>query len=219
VLRAGWLFPKRVGRVGQLDPALYVPGLITQANVTALYDGEPWEDLDLSSVEPLTFDPAESPRLAAILSSFQIFVEDHRQAIWEATHSFPISKARQKAEAWAAAFYSGRKNRSSHAREKLRVWETQVLAEILQSGRCELDILLDPAFVRFPQLSEDATWFPGREALSEGRAPPSDLKTALEDCNRSAPWRTQFRTDPSAHPSLQVDRLRLKFSPKDQDQE
>jgi len=109
VLRAGWLFPKRVGRVGQLDPALYAPGLITQANVTALYDGEPWEDLDLSSVEPLTFDPAESPRLAAILSSFQIFVEDHRQAIWEATHSFPISKAKQKAEAWAAAFYSGRK--------------------------------------------------------------------------------------------------------------
>jgi len=52
-----------VGRVGQLDPALYAPGLITQANVTALYDAEPWEDLDLSSVEPLTFDPAESPRL------------------------------------------------------------------------------------------------------------------------------------------------------------
>jgi hypothetical protein len=219
VLRAGWLFPKRVGRVGQLDPALYAPGLITQANVSALYDGEPWEDLDLSSVEPLTFDPAESPRLAAIISSFQIFVEDHRQAIWEATHSFPISKAKQKAEAWAATFYSGRKNRSSHAREKLRVWEAQVLAEIRQSGCCDLDILLDPAFVRFPQLSEDTTWFPGREALAEGRVPPSDLKAALEDCDRSAPWRTHYRMDPSAHPSCQVDRLRLKFSPTDQDQE
>jgi hypothetical protein len=126
-------------------------------------------------------------RLAWILSSFQIFVEDHRQAIWEATHSFPISKAKQKAEAWAAAFYSGRKNRSSYAREKLRVWEAQGLAEIRQSGCYDLDILLDPAFVRFPQLSEDATWFPGREALAEGRVPPSDLKTAVEDCDRSAP--------------------------------
>jgi hypothetical protein len=39
VLKARWLFPKRLGHVGQLDPALYIPGLITEANVTALYDG------------------------------------------------------------------------------------------------------------------------------------------------------------------------------------
>ncbi|KAE8908322.1 hypothetical protein PF003_g7616 [Phytophthora fragariae] len=172
VLPPGWLFPKRTGRAGQLDPALYLPELITERNVTDLYLDDPWEALDLDSITPLTFDLDRCPPLATITDEFLALARDHKQAIWESTHSFPIPRSKQTAEPWAASFYSGRKNRSSHAREKFRAWEDRVFELIRRTGCCDLDILLDPVFLRFPQQSEETTWFPGREALAEGRTAP-----------------------------------------------
>ncbi|KAE8967574.1 hypothetical protein PR002_g28018 [Phytophthora rubi] len=171
VLPPGWLFPKRTGRAGQLDPVLYLPELITERNVTDLYLDDPWKVLDLDSTKPLTFDPDRCPPLATITDEFLALAKDHKQAIWESTHSFPIPRSKQTAEPWAASFYSGLKNRSSHAREKFRAWEDQVFELIRRTGCCDLVILLDRVFLRFPQQSEEATWFPGREALIEEAAP------------------------------------------------
>ncbi|KAE9036437.1 hypothetical protein PR001_g8829 [Phytophthora rubi] len=144
VLPPGWLIPKRTGRAGQLDPALYLPELITERNVTDLYLEDPWEALDLDSTQPLTFDPARCPLLTTITDEFLVLAKDHKQAIWEFTHSFPIPRSKQTAEPWAASFYSGRKNRSSHAREKFRAWEDRVFELIRWTGCCDQDILLDP---------------------------------------------------------------------------
>ncbi|KAE8991305.1 hypothetical protein PR002_g20890 [Phytophthora rubi] len=172
VLPPGWLFPKRTGRTGQLDPALYLPELVTEHNVTDLYLDDPWEVLDLDSIKPLTFDPARCPPLTTISDEFLALAKDHKQAIWESTHSFPIPRSKQTVEPWASSFYSGRKNRSSHVREKFRAWEDRVFELIRRTGCCDLDILLDPVFLRFLQQSEEAIWFPGREALAEGRPLP-----------------------------------------------
>ncbi|KAE8997427.1 hypothetical protein PR002_g19036 [Phytophthora rubi] len=155
------VFPKRTGRAGQLDPALYLPELITERNVTDLYLDDPWEVLDLDSIKPLTFDPDHCQPLAAITDEFLALAKYHKQAIWESTHSFPIPRSKQTTEPWASSFYSGRKNRSSHAREKFRDWEYRVFELIRRTGCCDLDILLDPVFLRFPQQSEEATWFLG----------------------------------------------------------
>ncbi|KAE9186622.1 hypothetical protein PF005_g20775 [Phytophthora fragariae] len=215
VLPPGWLFPKRTGRAGQLDPTLYLPELITERNVTDLYLDDPWEALDLDSTKPLTFDPDLCPPLAAITDEFLALAKDHKQAIWESTHSFPIPRSKQTAEPWAASVYSGRKNRSSHAREKLRAWEDRVFEQIRRTGCCDLDVLLDPVFLRFPQQSEETTWFPGREALAEGRPAPRRLKAALRDCDQASAWRNHYRMNPGSHPALKIRRLRLKFTPSD----
>ncbi|KAE9196757.1 hypothetical protein PF004_g20040 [Phytophthora fragariae] len=215
VLPPGWLFPKRTGRAGQLDPVLYLPELITERNVTDLYLDDSWEALDLDSTKPLTFDPDLCPPLAAITDEFLALAKDHMQAIWESTHSFPIPRSKQTAEPWAASFYSGRKNRSSHAREKFRAWEDRVFELIRRTGCCDLDVLLDPVFLRFPQQSEETTWFPGREALAEGRPAPKSLKAALRDCDQASAWRNHYRMNPGSHPALKIRRLRLKFTPSD----
>ncbi|KAE8978896.1 hypothetical protein PR001_g24716 [Phytophthora rubi] len=212
VLPPGWLFSKRTGRAGQLDPALYLPELITERNVTDLYLDDPWEALDLDSTKPLTFDPDLCPPLAAITDEFFALAKDHKQAIWESTHSFPIPRSKQTAEPWAASFYSGRMNRSSHAREKFRAWEDRVFELIRRTGCCDLDVLLDPVFLRFPQQSEETTWFPGREALAEGRPAPKSLKAALRDCDQASAWRNHYRMNPGSHPALKIRRLRLKFT-------
>ncbi|KAE8961397.1 hypothetical protein PR001_g29078 [Phytophthora rubi] len=213
VLPPGWLFPKRTGRAGQLDPALYLPELITERNVTDLYLDDPWEALDLDAITPLTFDLDRCPPLATITDEFLTLARDHKQAVWESTHSFPIPRSKQIAEPWAASFYSGRKNRSSHAREKFRAWEERVFELIRRTGCCDLDILLDPVFLRFPQQSEETTWFPGREALAEGRTSPKSLRSALRDCDQASAWRNHYRTNPGSHPALKIRRLRLKFTP------
>ncbi|KAE9306183.1 hypothetical protein PR003_g21305 [Phytophthora rubi] len=211
----GWLFPKRTGRTGQLDPALYLPELVTEHNVTDLYLDDPWEVLDLDSIKPLTFDPARCPPLTTISDEFLALAKDHKQAIWESTHSFPIPRSKQTFEPWASSFYSGRKNRSSHVREKFRAWEDRVFELIRRTGCCDLDILLDPVFLRFLQQSEEAIWFPGREALAEGRPAPKSLRAALRDCDRASTWRNHYRTNPDSHPALKIRRLRLKFTPSD----
>ncbi|KAE8898189.1 hypothetical protein PF003_g17969 [Phytophthora fragariae] len=212
VLPPGWLFPKRTGRAGQLDPALYLPELITERNVTDLYLDDPWKALDLDSITPLTFDLDRCPPLATITDEFLTLARDHKQAVWESTHSFPIPRSKQIAEPWAASFYSGRKNRSSHAREKFRAWEERVSELIRRTGCCDLDILLDPGFLRFPQQSEEKTWFPGREALAEGRTAPKSLRSALRDCDQASAWRNHYRTNPGSHPALKIRRLRLMFT-------
>ncbi|KAE8978270.1 hypothetical protein PR002_g24764 [Phytophthora rubi] len=94
VLPPGWLFPRRTGRAGQLDLALYLPELITERNVTDFYLDDPWEALDLDSTKPLTCDPDLCPPLAAITDEFLALAKDHKQAIWEFTHSFPIPRCR-----------------------------------------------------------------------------------------------------------------------------
>ncbi|KAE8975421.1 hypothetical protein PR002_g25607 [Phytophthora rubi] len=215
VLPPGWLFPKRTGRAGQLDPVLYLPELITERNVTDLYLDDPWEALDLDPTKPLTLDPDLCPPLAAITDEFLALAKDHKQAIWESTHSFPIPRSKQTAEPWAASVYPGRKNRSSHAREKFRAWEDRVFELIRRTGCCDLDVLLDPVFLRFPQQSEETTWFPGREALAEGRPAPRRLKAALRDCDQASAWRNHYRMNPGSHPALKIRRLRLKFTPSD----
>ncbi|KAE9171367.1 hypothetical protein PF004_g27590 [Phytophthora fragariae] len=212
VLPPGWLFPKRTGRAGQLDPALYLPELITERNVTDLYLDDPWKALDLDSITPLTFDLDRCPPLATITDEFLTLARDHKQAVWESTHSFPIPRSKQIAEPWAASFYSGRKNRSSHAREKFRAWEERVSELIRRTGCCDLDILLDPGFLRFPLQSEEKTWFPGREALAEGRTAPKSLRSALRDCDQASAWRNHYRTNPGSHPALKIRRLRLMFT-------
>ncbi|KAE8875377.1 hypothetical protein PF005_g17384 [Phytophthora fragariae] len=215
VLLPGWLFPKRTGRVGQLDPALILPELITERNVTDLCLEDPWEALDLDSTKPLTFDHARCPLLTTITDEFLVLANDHKQAIWESTHSFPIPRSKQTAEPWAASFHSGRKNRSSHAREKFRAWEDRVFELVRRMGCCDLYILWDPVFLRFPQQSEEATWFPGREALAEGRPAPMNLKDALRDCDRASAWRNHYRMNTDSHPALKIRRLHLKFTPSD----
>ncbi|EGZ28514.1 hypothetical protein PHYSODRAFT_322182 [Phytophthora sojae] len=184
VLAAGWMFPERVGRGGTLDRRQYVPGFITRVNVEALYAAEPW----------------------------RTFENDCLPAIWESTHPFPITKELKRSDPWFSSFYTSRKNRSSHAREKCRNWQEQGFKKTRRSGCCDLDLWLDRMFARFPQQNEDTTWFPGREAVAAGRPAPTSLLAALADCDRADSWRNHLRTAPGAHTALLISRLLLKFS-------
>ncbi|EGZ18356.1 hypothetical protein PHYSODRAFT_301055 [Phytophthora sojae] len=211
VLSVGWMFPERVGRGGTLDRALYTPELISRVNVEGLYAEEPRQALSTRPA-PHTFDLDVSPQLLSIVDGYMDFESDCLQAIWESTHPFPIPKALKRSDPWFASFYTSRKNRSSHVREKYRDRQEQGFEKARRTGCCDLDLWLDPMFARFPQQSEDTTWFTGGEAIAAGRAAPADLVDALADCDRADPWRNHFRTSAGSHPALRIDRLRLKFS-------
>ncbi|KAE9113418.1 hypothetical protein PF010_g10084 [Phytophthora fragariae] len=123
---------------------------------------------------------------------FLVLATDHKQAIRESTHSFPIPRSKQTAELWAASFYSGRENRSSHAREKFRAWEDRVFELIRWTG----------AVIRI------YCWIPCSCVFL------SSLKRRPGSRDASA-WRNHYRMNPGSHPALKIRRLRLKFTPSD----
>ncbi|KAE9259975.1 hypothetical protein PR003_g34562, partial [Phytophthora rubi] len=78
-----------------------------ERNVTDRYLDDPWEALDLDSITPLTFDLDRWPPLATLTDEFLTLARDHKQAVWESTHSFPIPRSKQIAEPWLLPFIRG----------------------------------------------------------------------------------------------------------------
>ncbi|OWY96319.1 hypothetical protein PHMEG_00033440, partial [Phytophthora megakarya] len=82
------------------------------------------------------------------------------------------------------------------------------------------DILLDPYFLHLPTKQDRVRWYPGSVSRTANLTQPTtnlpeptDLITALFECDQADPWRNHYRDLGSAHPSLSIPRLGNKFNP------
>ncbi|OWZ10522.1 hypothetical protein PHMEG_00016621 [Phytophthora megakarya] len=101
-------------------------------------------------------------------------------AYWEATHRFPVPNGR------------------SHAGVR---WKVVLFLFIMamREGWCDMDLLLDPFFMHFPQRANDVLWYLSIEARRANLVDPMlnrreqiTLIEALEECDEADPWRTHF---------------------------
>ncbi|GMF31796.1 unnamed protein product [Phytophthora lilii] len=167
--------------------------------------------LSESDLMPLTYNPDQMPGVEGSLDAYFDHEEALLQMYWELTHKLPITGRMQQQVPGLARHYHACKNRKSHAMEKRRAITAEILNEARRSGRFDLDLMLDPAVLQVPQAVEDCTWYPGSEAIAEGRDPPTSLWDALHECDAAQSWRNHFRTTIHEHSFYQVPRLRGKF--------
>lgn len=162
--------------------------LITEANVRALYDAEPWTALQ-TPVVPHSFDL--TGWFADFALQYTTFEQDHLQALWEATHHFTLTSEMRRASPYLDRLNHDRKQRRSRAGPR---WKKalEIALQGMIAGHCDLDLFLDPFILHFPRRNaEQSAWCPGLGA----RVRPSDLLEALALTDTSDPWRNQFRTD------------------------
>ncbi|GMF30046.1 unnamed protein product [Phytophthora fragariaefolia] len=196
-----WIFP-----ADERTPPLrsWCPDLITESNVRALYDSTPWTVLD-ALVTPVSF--VLVGWFDTMARQYSLFESDYQQALWEATHAFPISSRLGRENPSFAELAGGRKQRRSRLGARWKSFLRYMLRGII-AGHCDLDIFLDSFFLHFPHAGAKRTWYPGL-----GHSPaPRDLLMALRAIDIAEPWRNQFRGCIQNHPAAQVARLADKFA-------
>ncbi|POM66262.1 Hypothetical protein PHPALM_17909 [Phytophthora palmivora] len=79
---------------------------------------------------------------------------------WESTHKFPITAAMIAQSPWLGSFAKQRNNRRSHAGNR---WKRMLLTLIqaMIEGWWDLDLLLDPLFLHFPNTPMKSLGIPG----------------------------------------------------------
>ncbi|OWZ00774.1 hypothetical protein PHMEG_00027965, partial [Phytophthora megakarya] len=220
----GFLFPVRTPFVRAPIPVTsYRSELITGANVLALMATEPWRLLRQNRPTPLTFDHnlhrrAGTP-LRRIAVSCAALEKDHLIAYWESTHYHEITKAMTAADHDLLIYHQVRRQRRIRAGESWR----RLLGECLLMMRAQwadIDVLLDPYFLHLPTTRDWVRWYPGSVSRAANLAQPTanlpeptDLITALFECDQPDPWRNHYRDPGSTHPPLQIPRLANKFNP------
>ncbi|OWZ10131.1 hypothetical protein PHMEG_00017067 [Phytophthora megakarya] len=121
------------------------------------------------------------------------------------------------ADPYLAFFVVERKNHRSHAGAR---WKQilQLFLIAMREGWCDLDLLLDPYFLHFPQRTDEVVWYPGIESRSANladrqlhRCEPEDLIEALAEDDAADPWRTHYRLHHTGHPARRIARLAGKF--------
>ncbi|GMF41106.1 unnamed protein product [Phytophthora fragariaefolia] len=144
----------------------------------------------------------------SLAATYVAFEEEHRQAYWEATHTIPISLDLREVHPGLDQYYTARKQRRSRAGAPWKSFLRQVLKGML-AGHWDLDVLLDPFFLHYPQTGERISWYPGL-----GSSPrSSDLIEALRTADAADPCRNHYRDRAADHPAHQIDRLDGKFRP------
>ncbi|KAG1704265.1 hypothetical protein DVH05_006274 [Phytophthora capsici] len=201
-----WLFPRNP----RAPPAgSWHHGLITEANIRALYAANPppWDALR-RIVVPRSFEM--SGWFADFCQRYEDFEEASRQVFWETTHKLPITPAMCAAEPFLEQYRNDRRVRRMRAGPRWKRLLKHLMAG-LKSGECDLDLLLDPYFLHFPARGEQVCWYPGQGE----RQCPADLLAALEIVDRADPWRNQHRANIADHPGSRLARLDRKFFPAD----
>ena len=141
----GYIFPVQLGKVRPPPESSWSFQLITSTKVDQFYDQKHWDLYD-KNIHPISFKP--SGWFEKLVEAYEVFVDSHRQALWESTLFLWISAEQRKPDPGLAAFARARRQRRSRAGPR---WK-RVLQLILQGmidGLCDLDILLDPMFLHF----------------------------------------------------------------------
>ncbi|OWY92167.1 hypothetical protein PHMEG_00038941, partial [Phytophthora megakarya] len=91
---------------------------------------------------------------------------------------------------------------------------------VMRAQWTDIDVLLDPYFLHLPTVQDRVRWYSGSVSraanLTQPTAnlsEPTNLITALFECDQAELWRNHYRDPGSAHPSLQIPRLVNKFNP------
>ncbi|KAG1682712.1 hypothetical protein DVH05_018933 [Phytophthora capsici] len=176
-----WLFPRNP----RAPPAgSWHHGLITEANIRALYAANPppWDALR-RIVVPRSFEM--SGWFADFCQRYEDFEEASRQVFWETTHKLPITPAMCAAEPFLEQYRNDCRVRRMRAGPRWKRLLKHLMAG-LKSGECDLDLLLDPYFLHFPARGEQIV-------------------------GRADPWRNQHRANIADHPGSRLARLDRKF--------
>ncbi|ETP28465.1 hypothetical protein F442_22239 [Phytophthora nicotianae P10297] len=88
--------------------------------------------------------------------------DEHLRAYWDSIHAFSVSIAKRRASRYLEAFYTDRKQRRSRAGARWKSFLQHVLTGLLR-GSCDMDLLLDPFFLKFPRPGEAGAWCSGIE--------------------------------------------------------
>ncbi|OWY97382.1 hypothetical protein PHMEG_00032100 [Phytophthora megakarya] len=201
-----WIFPPKESPP---DPHDWSERLIDEGNVSAVYASVPWRVLAVT-VQPVSFvidGPPDAP-LRVMSHRWTELKAKHLQALWEASHSFPIPESLKAAVTYFAILYQGRKQRRSRLGAAWKKFLPYVL-RCIEAGVCDLDIFLDPYFLHFPRREETSVWYPGLGCDTQ----PANLFQALREVDAAEPWRNQYRAQIQDHPGSQLPRLLGKFVP------
>ncbi|POM81865.1 Histone methylation protein [Phytophthora palmivora] len=186
-----WIFPHRPTILTSPTSPAFCGHLITEANVKTLQASEPWQVMR-RFLPPITFET-------------------------NSTHKFPITTAMIAQSPSVGAFAKRRNNRRSHAGNR---WKRMLLTLIQATikGWCDLDLLLDPFFLYFPNRTDEVAWYPGIEARRANlanpqlnRREPTDLLEALADADTADHWRNHYQDHTADHPAHHLPRLDRKF--------
>ncbi|OWZ17070.1 hypothetical protein PHMEG_0009040 [Phytophthora megakarya] len=219
----GFLYSARMPLVQAPIPRTgYRFELITGANVLALLATEPWLVLR-NRPTPLTFDHnlhrrANTP-LWRIAVSYAGLEADHLQAYWKSTHYLEITKVMYASDSDLHNYHHDRRQRRIRVGDR---WRKPLGAclPMMRNQWDDIDLLLDPYVLHLPTPQDRIRWYPGSVSstanLTQPAAnfpEPTDLITALFECDHANLWRNHFRDQPTDHPSLQIPRLVYKFNP------
>ena len=188
------------------------PHLLKPRTIELLINSNPWEVL----AKPMPgLDFPDRPWFRALKGRLDSYCRDHGQALWEATHHFPITPSMRK-DAWIGHYFHARKRRRSKAGA---AWAAicDFVVDGIQIGECDLDVFLFPAELHLPIrrvespgiTADSGEWYPGHGHPT----PIGSLRDALDFADRQDPWRNQYRLSPMDHPALQISRLRVKYGP------
>ncbi|OWY98678.1 hypothetical protein PHMEG_00030499, partial [Phytophthora megakarya] len=219
---ASFLFPYRVPPVRAPIPMVgYLSGLITGAHVLALMATE--RMLGRRRPTPLTFDHnlhrrAQTP-LWRIAVSYAALEEDHMIVYWESTHYLKITSAMTDAESDLFTYHQDRRQQRIRAGESWRKLVGDVVL-MMRAQWADIDLLLDPYFLHLPTKQDRVRWYPGSVSRAANLAQPSanlpeptNLITALCECDQADPWRNHYTDPGSVHPLRNIPRLVNKFNP------
>ncbi|RLN49115.1 hypothetical protein BBJ28_00024344 [Nothophytophthora sp. Chile5] len=196
-----WIHPARLG--GRLPP--FNHRLITVANVKRVYLAKPWRELRLLP-DPITF-AAGDHAFQELVQVYRVHLSKWAQSYWESTHSLPL---RFRTEQYFVDLVADISSRRSRARVNFDRTVLKTLRRLMQNGRCDLDVLLDPIFLTFPLSRQGTMWRPvgPADSLSD-----ISLLRALRILDDDEPWRLFHRRVPQGHPAngANLHRLREKF--------
>ncbi|OWZ09187.1 hypothetical protein PHMEG_00018151 [Phytophthora megakarya] len=222
---ANFLFPNRLPPVRAPQPVVgYCSGLITGANVLALLATEPWRALGQRRPTRLTFDHdlhrrTETP-LWRIAVAYAALEEDHMIAYWESTHYLEITSAMVNADTDLFTYHADQRLRRMRVGESWRKLLGDMVT-MMKARWVHIDLLLDPYFLHLSTKQDRVRWYPGSVSRAANLtqpnaniAEPTDLITALFECDQVDPWRNHFRDRGSVHPSRNIPRLVNKFGPR-----
>ncbi|OWZ03124.1 hypothetical protein PHMEG_00025204 [Phytophthora megakarya] len=141
-------------------------------------------------------------------------------AYWESTHYLEITKVMAAADSDLFTYHQDRRQRRIRAGESSRKLLGDVVL-MMSAQWADIDILLDPYLLHLPTKQDRVRWYPGSVSraanLTQPTAnlpEPTDLITALFECDQADTWRNHYRDPGSAHPSLSIPRLVNKFNPQ-----
>lgn len=202
-IRSTWLFPKR----GRRPPA-FATNLITGSQIAALLEARPWDVLGDRPEVPSSFNRRDMP--SDLLARYEQYEDQFLQEYWKSTQFLWITKEDCRRDPGVDAYYRDRKKRRTDAGQAWRE-VLDVLAAAMQRGLFDLDFLLDPFFLHFPNRQEEKFWYPV-VAPADSKSP--SLLKSLHVLDEAQPWRNQFRINPSKHPAEKITRLGRKFCPR-----